>query len=274
MMTIVVVANWLLPLLYLGLLIEYGGTFFLRTKAQVRNRWLVAVIAFHVAFLVVRGVVLTRVPMVSVEEILSLLALSTAAVYCVAEFAGGDRRTGMFVLLLVFLFQYTSSAFLPNAAPSPGGADAQSGWARLHIVPAVLAYTALAFAAVYGLLHLVAQRNLKQHHFGLLFDRLPPLELLGKMTWHALIVGFVLMTVCMVTGPVVFSRLGGAQGAGEMDPKVASKIVIGTIAWVICSVAVLGRWIGKWSDKRVSGIAVAGFLVIMTLLIFSAVLSA
>ena len=80
MMMIVVVANWLLPLLYLALLIEYGGTFFLRTKAQVRNRWLVAVIAFHVAFLVVRGVVLARVPMVSVEEILSLLALSTAAV--------------------------------------------------------------------------------------------------------------------------------------------------------------------------------------------------
>lgn len=272
MMTIVAVAGWLLPLLYLALLIDYGGTFFLRTKAHVRNPWLVAVIAFHLAFLVVRGIVLGRVPMVTTEEILSLLALSTAAVYCVAELAGGDRRTGMFVLLLVFLFQYTSSTFLWRADASLGAA-AQSSWARLHIVPAVLAYTAMAFAAVYGLLHLVAQRDLKRHHFGLLFDRLPPLELLGKMTWYALVVGFVLMTVCIATGAVVFGHLSDAQSSGAMDTKVASKIVIGSIAWLICLVAVLGRWLGKWSDRRLSGIAVAGFLVIMVLLIFSAILS-
>jgi len=272
MMTLVVVANWLLPLLYLALLIEYGGAFFLRAKTHARSWSLVAVIACHLAFLVFRGIALARVPMVSVGEILSLLALSTAAVYCVTELAGGDRRAGMFVLLLAFLFQYTSSTLVSGAAPSPAAAG-QSNWARLHVVPAVLAYTALAFAAVYGLLHLVAQRDLKRHHFGVLFDRLPPLELLGKMTWHALIVGFVLMTVCMVTGAVVFGRLGGAPGAGGMDPKVASKILIGSVAWLICCLAVVGRWVGKWSDRRLSGIAVAGFLVIMTLLISSAVLS-
>ena len=265
--TVLVVANWLLPLFYLTLLIAYGATFFLRTKAHVRNVWLVPVVVFHALFLAGRGLALGRLPMVSVYEVLSLLALSTAAVYCVAEFASGDRRTGMFVLLLVFLFQYTSSIFF-SEGPSPGNAT-QSNWTRLHIVPAVLAYTALAFAAVYGLLHLVAQRDLRRHHFGLLFDRLPPLELLGRMTWYALIVGFLFMTVSIATGAVVFSRLG----AGAMEAKVASKIVIGSIAWLVCLVAVLGRTVGKWSDRRVSGIAVAGFLAIMVLMVFSAVLS-
>jgi len=271
METMLVIGNWLLPLFYLALLIEYGGTFFLRTKADVRNVWLLPVIAFHALYLVVRGLALGRLPMVSVYEVLSLLALATAVVYCVAELASGDRRTGMFVMLLVFLFQYTSSIFLLEGPPPEAGA-AQATWARLHIVPAVLAYTALAFAAVYGLLHLVAQRNLKQHHFGLLFDRLPPLELLGRMTWYALIAGFVLMTVCMVSGAVVFSRLGNAAGGG-MEAKVVSKIVIGSLAWVVCLVAVLGRTVGKWSDRRVSGIAVAGFVVVLALMVFSAILS-
>ncbi len=263
MSSLLIIINWLLPLLYLGLLVDYGATFFLRTKAQARNPWLILVLAVHALFLVLRAHHLGQPPLGNVYEILSVLALSTGAVYAMVEFVSRDRRSGVFIVLLVFLFQYTSSSFLAATASE------STGWARLHVVPALVAYTAFAIAAVYGLLHILAQRNLKQHHFGMLFDRLPSLDLLGKMTWYALLSGFVFMTITVVTGPLLFRH----SGMEVPDAKVTVKIVIGSISWIIYVVAVLGKLLGKWPSRRISSIAVIGFAVIMILLVVSGFLS-
>ena len=185
-----VVANWLLPLLYLAVLIDYGATFFLRARPEGRHPWLGAVVVLHLATFVVRAVHLGHVEDTWHYEVLSIVALATAAVYWLVEFATHDRRTGVFVVLLVFLFQYTATmALAPGIAG--GGHEAAGSWRLFHDIPAVLSYTGVTIAAVYGMLHLLALRGLKQHRFGLLFDRLPPLESLGRMTWLAMLVGFV-----------------------------------------------------------------------------------
>ena len=258
------IANWLLPLFYLALLIDYGATFFMAVRVQARSPWVVAVIAVHAAFLVLRGMHGGYSPLVGQYGILSVIALSMAAMYWVLERIARDRRAGLFIFGLVFLFQYTASVFLPSAATEAVG----PWWGRLHVVPAALAYTALSLGGVYGLLHLVAQRNLKKHRFGLLFDRLPPLELLGKMTWWALLHGFGFMTVSIATGMWLAQSEVALEGH-----KLFAKIAIGLFAWVICLVAILGRKVGKWPMSRISLIAVAGFLTIMALLVASVTLS-
>ncbi len=267
MSSLLIIINWLLPLLYLGLLVDYGATFFLRTKTQNRNPWLIPVLVVHSVFLILRSAKLGQPPLADTYEILSVLALLTTAVYTAVEFVSRDRRTGMFVFLLVFLFQYTSSSFLATTASE------STGWARLHVVPALVAYTAFAIAAVYGLLHILAQRNLKQHHFGMLFDRLPSLDLLGKMTWYALLSGFIFITITMITGPLMFGHGDSGTQAQSLDAKVIAKIVIGSISWIIYVVAVLGKLLGKWPSRRISSIAVIGFAVIMILLVVSGFLS-
>jgi ABC-type uncharacterized transport system permease subunit len=196
-------------------------------------------------------------------------------VYCVVEFASHDRRTGMFVFVPVFLFQYTSSVLLMNTVGALG--DVQGGgefsWARLHVVPAVVAYVGVTTAAVYGLLHLIARRNLKRHVFGLLFGRLPPLEQLGKMSLCALLVGFAFMTAAIATGPAILHATGTAGGARMWDPKISTKIVTGSVAWVIYLVAVVGRAGRKWPVSTVCWFAVSGFVLVAILLAASAVLS-
>jgi ABC-type uncharacterized transport system permease subunit len=262
--------NWLLPLLYLALLVDYGATFFLRTRTDARSPYLAVVVAAHLAFLVLRGVHIGYPPVTNAQEIASVLALATAGVYAWVELASRDRRTGVFVLLLAFLFQYTSSMLLAGrvAEPSEVSLGAVGMWARLHVVPALVAYTALAFAGVYGLLYLLEHRGLRRHRFGVLFDRLPPLDVLGPMAWHALLTGFVAMTVAIAVAPLLFGK-----GGGEMTAKVISKIITGSVAWVVYAVAILGRWLGKWPASRISTIAVVGFLVVMALLTVSGLLS-
>ncbi len=275
------VAEWLLPLLYLSLMIDYGMTFFMRIRTHVHNGWIPLIVLFHALFLVVRGVQPRQPPLFEGFEILSVIALATTAVYYVVERVGKDRRTGLFVFMMVFLAQYTSAAF-PTDAASESLASPQV-WLSVHFLAATFAYTALALAGLYGVLHLVGRRNIKRHKIGLLFDRMPPLELLGRTCWYALVAGLAFVTVAVVTGAFVFGH--GADSphvadaipqvaeAGKMSAKIIAKIVTGLAALIVCAAAVLGKRFGKWADSRVSRIAVAGFLVVAILFVASLALS-
>jgi ABC-type uncharacterized transport system permease subunit len=268
--TLLSILNWLLPLIYLALAIDYGATFILRNRTHVRNPGVFLAIVFHVAFLVLWGVRFGGLPLVSNYEILSVVAVSSAAVYWAIELVTRDRRAGVFVFLLIFLLQYASSmSFAAMFDQASAASYMQRGWGRLHVLPAALAYTALAFGAVYATLYLVGQRNLKHHNFGLLFDRLPPLDLLGRMSFQSLLVGFAFMTITIITGVV----LSSGYDTTSIDLKLMAKILIGSAAWIICAVDVFGKYVLKWSISRVSAIALAGFLIIVVLFVTSLALT-
>ncbi len=115
---------------------------------------------------------------------------------------------------------------------------------RLHSVPAIMAYTGFTLAAVYGMLHLSAQRNLKEHRIGAIFERLPSLDLLGHMSWYALVFGFVFITLTAASGPFLMSH-----ATGPLEPKVGIKILVGSAAWVIYGVAVLRQAAGQVAGR-------------------------
>ena len=263
---ILTVAEWLLPLLYLVLVIDYGVTFFQRVRAHSHNLWIPVIIVLHAAFLTLRGIHFNRPPLFNGYELLSVISLSTTIVYYIVERVSRDRRTGVFVFLVVFLLQYTSSVFLTEASVVASGGGARQGWLSVHTVAAMLAYTALALAGVHGALHLIGRRNLKRHNVGLLFDRLPPLQSLGRVSWYAIVSGLVFITIAVATG----SKM---KGDGPMSAKIVTKIVMGSVTWVVCAAAVLGKGLGKWSDSRVAWIATVGFLTVAGLFVASLVLS-
>ncbi|MCY2926677.1 MAG: cytochrome c biogenesis protein CcsA [Planctomycetota bacterium] len=263
MATLLTFVNWLLPLAYLGVAADYAATFVLRVRTHSRNAALPAVIVLHAAFLTAWGLHAGVIPLGEIHEILSLVALSSAILYAVIELTSRDRRAGVFILLLVFLIQYTASAQLAGPIARGRGAVGESG--SLHVIPAIFAYTAIAFAAVCSTLYLAGQRALKRHSFGVLFDRLPPLDLLGTMSWHALLSGFVLTTVTMVTGALLFHSMGGHGHGGTFDIKVTAKIVTGSIAWVACLTAILGKLLFHWPLRRVCQFIIATFVVILAL---------
>jgi len=261
-------ANWLLPLLYLVVLIDYGATFFLRTRTHKRNPLLIVLLIAHAACLIGWGINIGRLPLNNAYEVLGVVALSMAAVYFVLETAVRDRRAGVFAFLLIFLFQYTSSVFW-----AAGAGEMTSAFARLHVVPAVIAYTAFAISAIYGTLYILAHRNLKNRRVGMLFDRLPPLELLGRMSWHTLLAGFLFITASLVTGALLANGAEPGHVGQIVDSRMVAKIITGCAAWLIYAVAVLGRAVGGWSGARVSGIGLVGFATVLIQIIAGAVLS-
>ncbi|KKM80045.1 hypothetical protein LCGC14_1343850, partial [marine sediment metagenome] len=64
MNTLLTIGNWLVPLIYLALVIDYGATTLLRSRPHVRNRWVPVAIIVHALLLVLRGVRLGHPPLV------------------------------------------------------------------------------------------------------------------------------------------------------------------------------------------------------------------
>ena len=270
---ILLVIIWLLPLAYLALALDYGVGFILRSRVRCPNLCIAIVIALHLGFLTLWTIRFNQPPLTVAMEVLSVMAVCSAIVYWAVELLGRDRRGGVFIFILIFMLQYTSSTFLAGVVTGARSLPAGGGLGRLHILPATFAYTVLTFAAMYAVLHLIGRRNLKQHRLGLLFDRLPPLELLGRTSWCSLSAAFVLLTLTMATGALFFSSSQSVAHGEAMPTKVLAKIVIGSAAWIICSIAVAGKLFGKWSMLTISRITVLGFALIAALFIASAILS-
>lgn len=265
----ITILTWLLPLLYLAVMVEHGLAFTLRVRADIRSPWLVLIVLVNIAYLALRsaahGPALGTPPTIP-----AILALSIAAVYALVELFTRDRRTGVFVLAVVFIFQYIAAMlFYAGGFAGWEALKTPSPWAGLHVILALLSYTALALAAVYGLLYISVRRDLKRHYFGVLYDRLPPLAVLGHMTWHAMLTGFVCMTIALAAGPLMMNWPAGES----LPPKLLAKIVIGLAAWIIYAVAIFGKFVRKWDQAGISVFALVGFFIITIVLAVSAIMS-
>ena len=98
---------------------------------------------------------------------------------------------------------------------------------------------------MYGLLYLLLYRTLKGHRIGLIFERLPSLEILGRLNLSALIFGWGNLTLAIVIGMVWVTGLeSSGQLAGNFlaDPAFLSA----TVVWVLYSICLAGRYALQW----------------------------
>ncbi|MFB3853871.1 MAG: inner membrane protein YpjD [Vicinamibacterales bacterium] len=254
--------NTLLPLGYGGALSAYSMAFFggQPLASRLARRAMEATLAAHVLFLVALTAVERHIPLSSGPEIMTVLALAVAIVYVAVERRTGVERTGMFLTLLPLTLQIVSSSFLEFQTVFP--AILESPLFVLHTIAAVVGYAGFCVSAVYSGLYLVLHRSLKHGRFGLVFDRLPPLEVLARMSVGAARAGVSSLMVTIVVGSAwAFSAAPGFV----RDPKFLLTVAV----WGGYLIAIMLHRRSWWSDRR----TVAGFLVGFVLLVGAALAS-
>src|SRR5258706_265103 len=70
----------------------------------------------------------------------------------------------------------------------------------LHISAARLGYSAFAVSAIYGLLYVLLYHELKAQQFGIIYKRLPSLEVLSAMNLRAAVFGLACLTLAIAVG--------------------------------------------------------------------------
>ncbi len=247
-----------LPIAYAITLMNYIGIF-LRDDPLARRiatPALIVTVILHAASIVLRGVIQHRHPIANPMESLTMIAFAVAVVHLSIELTHKNQGAGAFVIGLAFVFQLIASAFMrPVEVVNPILSSPLFG---LHTGAAILGYSGFAVSAVYGVLFLLLYRELKASRFGRLYDRLPSLDLLTRMSIRAAALGLVCLTVAIAVGIVWSSRLG-------IDVWRDPKFVFTVLLWLVYAGCLGAHYALGWSGRRVVYVSLIGF----TIMIFS-----
>jgi ABC-type transport system involved in cytochrome c biogenesis permease subunit len=250
--------NVLLPLAYLLAVLDYLALFTTRAPWTVRSATGLAwgVVIGHGAYLILNTIAFRHVPLANVWEAFSFVAFALTTVYLVLEWRLGNKATGVFLLTPALFFQVVSSAFVTHTAEVED--ILRSSWFGVHVTAALLGYAAFAVAAVYGLLYLMLYASLKGTNVGLVFQRLPNLEVLGKLNISALLFGWGNLTVAIIIGIVWVTGLessGRIESNFVSDPAFLSAIFV----WALYSICLGGRYALKWPSRYLARISLVTF---------------
>lgn len=157
-------------------------------------------------------------------------------------------------------------ALLPALYPGPETPSyTQSLEFRFHLLLAMLAYSLFTIAALHATLMLVLERRL---HGGALagtpdgqfagpLATLPPLMTLEALLFRILTLGFVLLTLTLVTGFVFSEELFGKA------VRFNHKTVFGIVSWIIFAALLVGRYAWGWRGRKALHWTLSGFVALL-----------
>jgi ABC-type uncharacterized transport system permease subunit len=211
--------------------------------------WMIAAFAAQLGFLSIRGEARGACPLVGLGEILAFLAWSLTFFYLAVGPAYRISLLGVFTAPVVVVFQ--AIALVPGMLmanpPRVPGTDA---WRETHAAMSVLSYGALALAAVAGVMFLVLDKQLKDHHLQSgLFRNLPPVRELLKSMVRLLWLGVALLSIGVFAG-FMMPRQGGT-----------AHLIAASAVWIGYAVLLSIRQVRGLTGRRTATVAVVLFVV-------------
>ncbi|MFA5867236.1 MAG: cytochrome c biogenesis protein CcsA [Actinomycetota bacterium] len=190
----------------------------------------------------------------------SVYALCLLGAYVLAEALYSGRMpkirvAGTLVMpaVLVLLF-YAWAGYGIEYTVTPA---LNSAWVIVHVILALLAYGALTVALIAAVLQIVEENRLKnKKRLDKVFRKFPPLETLESLTYKAVSISFIFLSLVIVTGALRANMLPAWQ-QWWADPKILSAIV----TWAVFGTYIAGRVFFGWRGRRASLIVIAGFVI-------------
>ncbi|OBS09908.1 cytochrome C assembly family protein [Acidihalobacter prosperus] len=128
----------------------------------------------------------------------------------------------------------------------------------VHIFISLLAYSLFVIAALQSGVLWLQDRQLRNHRPGALLRALPPLEHTETVLFQIIGLGFLLLTVAIVSGFVYISEFPDA-----IQPQQIILFTIFLCSWVIFATLLLGRWRFGWRGRIAIRWTLSGFLILL-----------
>jgi HemX protein len=250
--------NNALPFLYV---LTFGVYFFdfmkeWKRRFEFARLSLFITLLTHLIYLLARTIEFNHPPITNVFEIFTILAFAIGFSYFILELASDIRGTGPFIIIISIIFQVISSIYIKDTLEVKE--VLRSSLLGIHVFSALIGYAGITISAVYGLLYLILYKEIKLNKFGLIFNKLPSLEVLETLSFYSAVIGFILLTIASAIGiiwlPQAFPDFSYA------DPKL-----IGTsIVWILYGIGISKKIFGNWHGKKVILLSIVGFLIAIT----------
>jgi len=202
--------------------------------------------------LLLRARALGSVPYRTLGGSVSLFGWMLGIAFLVLLLRHRERSIGPFLIPFIVLTTVVG-LLLPDSTAAPAEGTRGSLFA-LHVTLAILAYAAFTFSFVLSLLYLIQNRQLRRRTTGILFARLPALEVISRMNRTSVSIGLTALSASLIIGLVRAQMFWSSLA----DPK---------IAWALITVVVYGLllWMERrgWEGPRVAILSIVGFGIVM-----------
>ncbi len=159
---------------------------------------------------------------------------------------------------LVMPFAFVASLLplvFPGSLLALNGQSPAFGW---HVAVAVLAYSTLTIAAFHAVLMALQEARLHTRTagkgwLGSALDQLPALLTMEKLLFRVIWIGFILLSLTVLSGVVFSEQLFGS--ALRLD----HKSVFALLSWLLFAALLAGRRLQGWRGKTALRFTLAGF---------------
>lgn len=181
---------------------------------------------------------------------LSLVGACIAALSLLVNFTRPVASLGVLVFPLAALLLSIDSFAAPSTQPLP------IEWQiKLHVVFALIAYSVLSVAALVAILLALQERALHLRQFGGIVRALPPLTLTESLLFQLIGVGFVLLTLTLISGILFVDDL--------FAQHLIHKTVLSIAAWLVFGVLLYGRWRYGWRGRSAVRLTLIGMALLL-----------
>ena len=188
-------------------------------------------------------------PFSNLYESLIFFAWTIALVYLAMEYIYKNRSIGAFVLPLAFLSM--AYAGIQPKEIQPLVPVLKSNWLIAHVITCFLGYAGFALAAGLGLIYLIKPAAPKSA--GGRLSLLPGHDILDNLIYQNMVIGFLLLTVGIITGSIWAHSAWGSYWS--WDPKETWSL----ITWFVYAAILHARMVRGWAGRRIAIMALVGF---------------
>lgn len=180
---------------------------------------------------------------------LSLILWLTILVYWLAHFFYPLASLKALMLPLAAV-----AAVLPLIFPGSRMMLQPTSWAfDAHVLAAMLAYSLFTIAALHAGLMALAESSLHRARTPALLKNLPPLLTMEALLFRIIGVGFVLLTLTLISGMVFSEQIFGRAW------QFNHKILFGFVSWVVFGVLLAGHRFYGWRGRTAVNWTMSGF---------------
>lgn len=189
-------------------------------------------------------------PMSNFYESLIFFAWAAMLFYWIVEWRTRNRSLGTFVVPVAFLLMaFASLSPAVDHRIQPLIPALQSNWLTVHVLTCFLGYAAFTAAFGLGVMFFLKRHGGSSRFIGLI----PAAEDLDELMYQSVVLGFVLLTLGIMTGSVWAHYAWGAYWS--WDPKETWSL----ITWLVYAALLHARYVRGWRGGRIALLSVVGF---------------
>lgn len=207
---------------------------------------------FHTFALIARTIGSGRLPLTNQYEFATSFAWGIALCFVIFEKKFDFRAMGTFVTPIIFII--IGYAGMQNKGVRPLMPALQSNWLSIHVSTAVISYGAFGVAFGVSGMYLLREKFKKDEFF---IKHMPSLEKLDLISYRTISLGYLFLTLVMITGAIWAESAWGRYWA--WDPKETWSF----ITWIIYSVYLHARISRGWKGKKAAWFSVIGFIAVL-----------